>query len=66
MKTKDCSKKPTRDDIRAAWIAGFTAAIGHYSPEKQEQMLRNYKIRNARREASLERFRAFLGMKADS
>jgi hypothetical protein len=56
METHKYLKHPTRDELRAARIAGFMAALGHLSPGKRDSLLKKYEKQNARREAMLEKY----------
>jgi DNA-damage-inducible protein J len=45
MKAPDYSQKPTKDEIRAARMAGFKASIRHLSLGKQDRMVMTYQAK---------------------
>jgi len=56
MKNQVYPPNPRSDEVRAARIAGFTAATSHLSPEKRDRLLADYIKRDARREEMVTKF----------
>jgi hypothetical protein len=65
MKSQEQSSMPTKDELRAARIAGFTTAISCFSPKLQARWMEDHQKQDARREALMESSRHLFGQDED-